>query len=330
MCLRTIFCWCCAVSACPILIAAGNVAASSSSDDADVAIVAAAAITDDTQSEPAFTDPQAKLLETGLFRTVDLINVAAGGDTIGTPSLEQLLQYDAVLTFSNVNYDDSVALGDVLAEYVDAGGGVVVAVFANTSMNINRQLRGSWQDGGYIAIPQGGDVVQGSGQLGEILIDDHPIFEGVETFATEWTLDKDGFPAGGFRPLTLDITPGSTKVATWDTGHTLAAVAPNENVVEIGFYPVSSTVNAELFWDDATDGALIMANALRFAGKVTCDEDIAGDDGEVGTEDLLLILAAWGECEGQCPPSCIADISGDCEVNTEDLLAVLAAWGECD
>jgi len=45
-------------------------------------------------------------------------------------------------------------------------------------------------------------------------------------------------------------------------------------------------------------------------------------DGEVNTEDLLVVLGAWGPCVG-CP----ADVNGDDQVNTEDLLALLADWG---
>jgi len=49
--------------------------------------------------------------------------------------------------------------------------------------------------------------------------------------------------------------------------------------------------------------------------------DINGD-GVVNTEDLLLLLAAWGDC-----PGCPEDINGDGVVNTTDLLILLANWG---
>ena len=49
--------------------------------------------------------------------------------------------------------------------------------------------------------------------------------------------------------------------------------------------------------------------------------DVNGD-GVVNTEDLLMLLAAWGSCEG-CPE----DINGDGIVNTADLLILLANWG---
>ena len=54
----------------------------------------------------------------------------------------------------------------------------------------------------------------------------------------------------------------------------------------------------------------------------------AGDvngDGAVDTTDLLLLLAAWGECPGGEP--CPADFNGDGFVDTADLLLLLAHWG---
>jgi hypothetical protein len=42
-----------------------------------------------------------------------------------TPTLGQLLPYDVVVTWSNYNYANSTAIGNVLADYVDSGGKVV-------------------------------------------------------------------------------------------------------------------------------------------------------------------------------------------------------------
>ncbi len=71
------------------------------------------------------TDIQSKLNSTGLFTRVDIHNAQAY-----TPSQGELQQYSAVLVFSDVAFSDSTALGDVLANYADAGGGVVLATFA--------------------------------------------------------------------------------------------------------------------------------------------------------------------------------------------------------
>jgi T5SS/PEP-CTERM-associated repeat protein len=63
---------------------------------------------------------------------------------------------------------------------------------------------------------------------------------------------------------------------------------------------------------DEHDVALMVVEALH--GDIN-------DDGHVNTTDLLLLLAAWGECDG-CPE----DINGDGVVNTTDLLTLLANW----
>ena len=54
-----------------------------------------------------------------------------------------------------------------------------------------------------------------------------------------------------------------------------------------------------------------------------CPWDIS-DDGVVGTADLLLLLATWGEDPGGPP-----DFDGNGAVGTSDLLELLANWGPC-
>ncbi len=55
----------------------------------------------------------------------------------------------------------------------------------------------------------------------------------------------------------------------------------------------------------------------RLAGGVPAD-------GAVNLEDLLMVLASWGECapEEDCP----ADVNNDGMVDVEDLLIVLTQW----
>lgn len=55
-----------------------------------------------------------------------------------------------------------------------------------------------------------------------------------------------------------------------------------------------------------------------------CDGDVNGS-GEVGFDDVLDVLAAWGECGG-CPE----DLDDDGFVGFGDLLIVLGAWGPCE
>jgi hypothetical protein len=61
---------------------------------------------------------------------------------------------------------------------------------------------------------------------------------------------------------------------------------------------------------------------------VTTAADITGDldgDGAVTVSDLLLLLAAWGDCPDP-PAECAADLDGNGAVDVGDLLTLLANW----
>ena len=50
------------------------------------------------------------------------------------------------------------------------------------------------------------------------------------------------------------------------------------------------------------------------------------EDGHVGLADLLMLLAAWGDCPDP-PADCPADVDDDGDVDFADLLVLLANWG---
>ena len=59
-----------------------------------------------------------------------------------------------------------------------------------------------------------------------------------------------------------------------------------------------------------------------------CIADLT-NDGEVGLEDIIEALAAWGGCPGG-EPGCYGDINLDGNVDISDLLSVLDVWGPCE
>jgi hypothetical protein len=220
------------------------------STELDVAIVAAASA--DVLDDP-FTDPQVKLLQSGLFGSITVINAGAE-----TPTLEELKAFDAVLVWSNFDFANAEALGDVLADYVDAsdGGGVVVAVFASSSDINGRYLEGRWRDEGYHVIaPEGGNQT-GSATLGTIFDNGSVLVQNVATFS------------GGlsFRPLNSTLHPQAQLIADWDDGTPLIAARTDlpQQRVDLGMYPPSSDV-LPVYWDTATDGDDMLVNALLFA-----------------------------------------------------------------
>lgn len=63
---------------------------------------------------------------------------------------------------------------------------------------------------------------------------------------------------------------------------------------------------------------------MLFFNGITCFGDL-DDDEIVGTSDLLILFAFWGEVD--VLPE--ADLDGDGFVNTVDLLILFANWGPC-
>jgi hypothetical protein len=228
-----------------VLLGLAQLAAPASAGN--VAIVAAAG------TASSFSDPQSKIMASGFFGQVDIINAQTT-----TPALLQLQAYDAVIVWSNMDFQNPAGLGDVLADYVDAGGGVVVTVFANSSTGANRHIQGRWLTGGYpIIVPQGGTTsLTGMAQtLGVVHIPAHPVMNGVSTF---------NGGTSSFRPTTTAMTAGASLIASWSDGKIFAAQhGVHGNRIDLGFYPPSNAVSGS-WWDQTTDGGKLMANALLF------------------------------------------------------------------
>jgi hypothetical protein len=79
--------------------------------------------------------------------------------TQGTPSVTQLLQYDAVFTWCNYPYSDAVAMGDNLADYVDQGGRVILGQWCFPSGSSNH-LDGRIMEAAYCPVAALGHVME--------------------------------------------------------------------------------------------------------------------------------------------------------------------------
>ncbi|MBS0190810.1 MAG: hypothetical protein U0573_02820 [Phycisphaerales bacterium] len=216
------------------------------------------------------TDVQAKLRATEIVGQVDIFDT-----TTSTPTLAQLQAYDAVMTWSSSNYNNATALGNVLADFVDAGGGVVSAVFTTAETATARRLGGRWITGGYEIIPGASSFTTGAASLGAVAYAAHPIMSGVASFNGGNT---------SFRPNTFALNSGGLILAKWSDGKTLAAVSTKmPNRADLGMWPPSSTVFPGA-WVAGTNGDKLMANALLYTVKpyVACvPADDAGPQNDV-------------------------------------------------
>jgi len=170
----------------------------------------------------------------------------------GTPTVQQLSQYAAVMVFTDAGAQNATLLGDNVAAYNDAGGGVVQAVF---SWHTSIPLGGRWQSGGYSPLNY---ATQSSGVrlfLGTKHLPNHPVLANVNAF--------DGGSAsyhnnGG-------LAAGAVLIADWTNGQPLIAERTGKTgrIIGLNFYPPSSDARSD-FWLASTDGGRMMANALVY------------------------------------------------------------------
>ena len=178
------------------------------------------------------------------------------GQGQATPTLAQLEQYNAVLVYSDAAFNDSVGMGNVLADYVDAGGGVVVATFDFTPGNYG--LLGRLVTGGYMPLTTG-NFTYGTDLTLVADQPSHPILNGVTSF---------NGGTSSYHEL-VATTSGASLVAHWTDGQPLVATKQLTlgRVVALNFYPPSSNARSD-FWLTNTKGGLLMANALLYSAPV--------------------------------------------------------------
>jgi hypothetical protein len=88
-------------------------------------------------------------LQTALLAQPGVTSVVLFDGNAGTPTLAQLTPYETVVPFSNDVFSNATALGDVLADYVDAGGVVVQFGFAHYGPGQAYGVNGRWVTGNY-------------------------------------------------------------------------------------------------------------------------------------------------------------------------------------
>jgi hypothetical protein len=197
-------------------------------------------------------DVAAKLQASGSFASVDVYDAGTS-----TPDLPTLLAYPALLVYSDFpGFQDPALLGDTLADYVDAGGGVVTAMFV---ANPNLSLGGRWMTG-YEALLATGQQQSSQQFLGTVHLPAHPVMNGVATFDGGWSGGM-----GSFRPSGAQLAAGATSIAEWSDGTPLVVEGSHPKRIDLGFYPVSGSCDPR-FWNPTTDGAAMMVNALLHVG----------------------------------------------------------------
>ena len=201
------------------------------------------------------SDVRSKLKSLRLFSRIDMFDVSSSV----APTLDSLMRYDAVMTWSSANYGNPAGLGNVLADYVDQNRGVVQSVFSyDPAAGVH--LEGRWATDGYRPLTEGLTSPLPSAPLTLLpVLPGHAMLSGVASF--------NGGASSYHSMSALDAA--TTLVANWSDGLPLVAFGTKPaggRVVGLNMYPPSSDKRADL-WDRTTDGARLMANALMLAAN---------------------------------------------------------------
>ena len=175
------------------------------------------------------------------FPDVAAVDSFDGGSA--TPTLADLAPYGSVLVANDYPFPDPAAIGNVLADYVDQGGGVVLTL---ASFVAQWSLGGRLETGGYMPLG-GGTGPVGSASLGAFNAQ-HPIMRDVTSAAGDLLADA-------------SLMDGADLVASWNNGLPFVATK-GRHVAAVNVFVALSG-----YWTG--DVARILHNAAFWSSGVT-------------------------------------------------------------
>ncbi|MGQ9583756.1 MAG: hypothetical protein ACUVV6_09660, partial [Thermoplasmatota archaeon] len=199
------------------------------------------------------------------FTAVDTWNAQSS-----TPTWDDIKDYWSILVWNHAyngyRFADKTTLGNLLADYVDAGGGVVCLPYLFAS-GWNGDLLGRFDTEGYYVIGSKANSMSGTSSMtiGSIKIPNHPIMYNVTsiTFSgIQWLVSN-------------AVNPPGEVVFTWSLGNYVGAAVKNINGVDrvdIQMMPYSDACSFPTYSQGYSgDGDKLIRNSLLYAGRKTLD-----------------------------------------------------------
>jgi len=184
-------------------------------------------------------------------------SVDAVNPNVDQISLVLCEQYDGILVFSSSAFSQPDELGDILADYVDGGGGVVIGAIAGDSDS--HGISGRFERDDYMALKRGERSHDSRHVLGKRILPDHPILENIQSF--------DGGPQS-WRVKSV-IGNNSKLIAEWEDGVPLVAEKPIRErycSVSLNLWPPSRNISKD-GWETYTDGDKFLVNSLLYVAN---------------------------------------------------------------
>ncbi len=191
----------------------------------------------------AIADDGASYIVDQLLSYPDIASISIFNTRDSTPTIEVLQTYDVVMAWTFDTVFNPIEFGNVLADYVDLGGGVVLGADSWYDSCGQFGLCGRIMNPSYAPLISASIGSHYSSSILQILNDTHPIMKDVTTAADE------------YRDYTI-LTPDSRLIARWSDGENF--VATKGNVVAVNSY----VGEYYLFTGDIP---LIVHNSLLFA-----------------------------------------------------------------
>jgi len=203
-------------------------------------------------SEPTLL--QTRLLSTNKFNTVDLFQTSSG-----TPTLSFLNTYDAVFLWTNYTMINSFALGNILAEYVNEGHGVVTAV-ASLVQPWGLDPTSNFFTSQYILSTNSTVDYPTNLHMVKTMFN-HPILQGVNAFSQDPIIYLN----------TVLTHPSSLVIANWDNSSNTPMIIVDDNIglnhakrVDLNFFPVYFE---QCNTSSISDAILVVANSLLYVSN---------------------------------------------------------------
>ena len=185
----------------------------------------------DTGTTSGLGVARSALLATGLFDASE-ITIVSGSNT--SPSLVDLTPYDALLVWTNYSPDTAESWGNVLADYVDAGGGLVLAAasFSSGTAPQDWDIAGTIMTSGYSPFTPADESTTDPSETMDwpALVPGHAVFDGISAAPRFWVNSSYSDPI---------LDSGATTLAVDNSANSIKLVAINSagNIIGLNMYP---------------------------------------------------------------------------------------------
>ncbi len=146
---------------------------------------------------------QSILLNFPNINSVDIFDVSSK-----TPTLNELFNYDCVIVMNEYEFYDPVGIGDVLADYADIGGGVILSL---KSFDFDYGIQGRFFNDGYMPFNLTHTIVNTFGICLDTMTIIHPITKGFHS-AILRTYGNTNISTGSELVAELNVNEESTKI----------------------------------------------------------------------------------------------------------------------